>query len=493
MKNTYYLKDYKFGYADAETEFLQYPVIFEKAFYDSRDIVGQLIDDYQYMLIGRKGVGKSAFSAKIRSLASNNENLVAEQFNLQNFEFNTFSKTSVSANVTGTQKYKLSWDFILLLSICKVIHKKLNISEVKEFNNAVKFLNDIGFSINSPISRNISSLSRLKAGANLGMFDTSFEKEFEMKPTNFSERISEINEYLLEVLNEIYFNDTKIILLIDGLDDLLRIKKNQLEILSSLVRSVDYLRKKFLEYDLPLKIILFIREDIVSNITDPDFNKIKMDGSITLNWHNRIDDLRSIVNLRFKLSDINCQKVDHWWYEIFPRKVWDKDSWEHVLNHTLCKPRDILQFLKCCQEVFPNKSSLTYSELQDALKVYSTDYFLEEMKNELAGFIDDNIINALPSILQRLGNRHFDHHSFQEIAHSQILNKNNLSPDDVKQLLLLLFEAGYIGQLVPTKHGKKTFTNVHFKYRDPKLKIDYSLAFITHRGLYNGLGIRYHN
>lgn len=59
------LQDYQFGYADAAKEFTLVPQIFEDAFYDPRSIVDKLINDWKFILIGRKGVGKSAFSSKI--------------------------------------------------------------------------------------------------------------------------------------------------------------------------------------------------------------------------------------------------------------------------------------------------------------------------------------------------------------------------------------------------------------------------------------------
>ena len=152
---------------------------------------------------------------------------------------------------------------------------------------------------------------------------------------------------------------------------------------------------------MPIKIVLFIREDIVNNVTDPDLNKIKRDGAIVLNWNNRLDDLKSIVNLRFEYSGIPKHETEQYWEKLFPRLIKDKQSWIYILDHTLYKPRDILQFLKCCQELYPNNFKLSFSEVRNVLKAYSREYFIEEMKNEITGFINDDYINALPSVLQK--------------------------------------------------------------------------------------------
>lgn len=113
--------DFKFGFADAMKELTRTPEIFEEAFCDPRNVVEKLLNSYQFLLIGRKGVGKSAFSSKIQSLANKSDKLFAIPMNLNDFEFTTFAKTNTDVEVSGTQKYKSSWDFLLLLSLYKVI------------------------------------------------------------------------------------------------------------------------------------------------------------------------------------------------------------------------------------------------------------------------------------------------------------------------------------------------------------------------------------
>ena len=102
-------KEYQFGFADAAKEYTIFPEIFEKAFFDPRGIIDQLMNRWAFMLVGRKGVGKSAFSSKILSLSEENDNLYSTQMMLNDFEFSTFSKTKIDSNVNGTQKYKSSW------------------------------------------------------------------------------------------------------------------------------------------------------------------------------------------------------------------------------------------------------------------------------------------------------------------------------------------------------------------------------------------------
>ncbi len=473
--------EYKFGYADATKELMITPEIFELAFYDPHDILHKLTNSWKYMLVGRKGVGKSAFSAKIQYSAKHNGNSIAVSMFLGEFEYATFSKASSDSDLVGTRKYLDAWNFIILQNIVKVLYQNMEIKEVQQLNEVVDLLDKVGFPITNTFKTTVNSVSRLKVGTNVGVFDAAYEKEFGCKPISFSDRIGSISERIQNVVSSIYLPQ-KLFLLIDGVDDILRIKKNQLEILSSLIRSVDSLNQTFYQQKTNIKLLLFIREDIINQITDPDLNKIKRDGSIKLSWVDNTRDLKQIAEMRFGLTMEDNKDI---WYKIYPKELSGKDSWEALLEHTLYKPRDVLQFLCICQELYPNNEALSYSEMKNAIKKYSSDYFIEEMKNELSGYVDDALINIMPSILQRLGSTSFTFEKLMQVINEQA-NVKQYSEQDIKWLVLTLFEAGYIGQLLSGNNGRQS---VVFKYRNPAAMIDYSQKLIIHRGIQKGLGV----
>ena len=109
------------------------------------------------------------------------------------------------------------------------------------------------------------------------------------------------------------------------------------------------------------------------------------------------------------------------------------------------------------------------------------------MKNELSGFIDDELIVSIPSIFRRLGGRAFDVSEIGKLTNEQNPGKE-ISVGEIKVMLNYLFEAGYIGQLI--SNGKDRKRSVIFKYRNPTARIDYYQKFITHQGLHSGLGVR---
>lgn len=474
-------EDWTLGYADAAKEYLLEPIIFEEAFYDPDKKLDKLLNSWKYIISGRKGVGKSAYNAKICYLAEHEGKIWAKSLLLNDFEYSTFAKASCEGDTNGTKKYYDAWNFLILFQIYKYLYADIGITEVNEFTKIVNLLNRMGFPIESTFKTVVTNVSRLKLGANVGAFDAEYEVEFGHKPISFTERMSAVVEKMLSVLKDVYLNK-KFFVLIDGVDDILRIKKNQVEILSSLIRSIDAVNTKFLQYKINIKIVLFIRDDILNLVNDPDMNKIKRDARINLSWNDNTDGLREIVELRLGIHSENTKKQ---WDVIFPPKIKDRTSWEEVLTYTLYKPRDVLRFLTVCQECYPEKSKLTYSEVNNVLKLYSRDYFIEEMKNELSGYVNDNIISVLPAVFQRIGSKAINYAELKKALIAQ-LPQQKIEEADLRQLLLILFESGYVGQLVKGNRGRES---VVFKYRNTSAIIDYSQKFLIHKGIQRGLGV----
>lgn len=347
------LKEFNLGFSDAKNELLRTPEILINCFHDNNNILEKLLNGDKYMLLGTKGVGKSAYSAKIQLEAKNNSNIYVSSLELNDFDFSLFFKTNVDSNFIGGKKFKEPWDFLLLHMIYKVIYYDMKITEVPEIIEVINYLEKNGLNLKLKSKEIVKKLKSFKVGKGIELqFDLDNEK---CEKFEYSTLIKNCIDKMLENLSYIHFNDKNLKILLDGLDDILRFKKDTIQILTSLIRSTDYLNMNFLKNNIPIKIILFIRQDIFSLLIDPDLNKIKRDWSEYLKWTDKIDDLKELVELRLSSSD-KLKKYDNYWDKIFPPLIKNKDSWEHIIEYTLIKPRDILQFLIICQNLFPEKN-----------------------------------------------------------------------------------------------------------------------------------------
>ena len=477
------IKDYKFGYADAQKELVREPEIFEQAFYDPHDYLKELIDGYKYLIIGRKGTGKSAYSSKLQKISKEKTDLVVKQIKLNDFQFTTFKKCNIDSDIVGNNKYNLPWKIILLTNICKIFYDDFEITEVKEFNEVIHILKEMDLFLDISFNNKITKIQKLKAGMNLGIIDASIESQVGDKPTDYIDRLSIMVKLLSDTLSNLELNNRKLIFILDGLDDLLRIKTEQSVILSSLIRSIDEINELFVQKGQSTKIILLIREDMLNKLVDTDLNKIIRDSAMLINWTTTPTDLKKLVDLRFIYS--GSERKEDCWLDILPNMINYKSSWDYLIQNTLLKPRDLLQFFSVLQDLFPEKEKINDSECKKAIKEYSTNYFIEEMKNELAGFIEDKYIKLLTPVFSRIGNVEFTERRFFN-EFEKIINEEKFNLTDARNILFNLFENSYIGQ-IDFSYGKK---NVFFKYRNPNAHFDSNLKFILHSGILRGLNIR---
>ncbi|EII2720212.1 hypothetical protein KQQ92_002353, partial [Staphylococcus pseudintermedius] len=223
-------------------------------------------------------------------------------------------------------------------------------------------------------------------------------------------------------------------------------------------------------------------------VTDPDLNKIKRDGAVRLDWSRNTDDLKSILELRLMYSGLKKGDASLFLENLFPNKIRNKKSWDYILDQTLYKPRDILQFMITCQELFPEENFLKFSQFKEAIKSYSSDYFINEMKDELSGTSDDETINILPQIFKSIGNKKFSFAEFKQHFIKQYSFSKKIEDSELKLLLITLYESGYLGQLIYV--GKNQKASVNFKYRNPNTTLDLANTFIIHQGIQHGLGVR---
>lgn len=271
------LKDFRFGYADADTELRREPHLFDTAFYDPRNVVGELLDDYKFMVLGRKGTGKSAVGAKIRRMASYDHELIAERIHLADFEFRTFSKLS-SAALSGGARFATPWKLMLLLQAFATLKSIPGLSEVEPYSKIATTLQNYGLLPNDNFSRVVREVSRKGFRLNLpwdcGLEVGGGEKEVELTSPE------EIVDVLFSVLRELYIEPYRVRIIIDGLDDALRGKARQLDIVSGLIRAADSLNNSFIDLKFPVKFIILARTDVLAICNDPDLNKIKRDSGM---------------------------------------------------------------------------------------------------------------------------------------------------------------------------------------------------------------------
>lgn len=308
--------------------------------------------------------------------------------------------------------------------------------------------------------------------------------------------LTDLTNYFIEEFMKLEIK-IPVYVVIDGIDDILRVKKDTQEILSGLVRAVSSLNQKNYGFN-KLKYILVIRDDIIKTINDPDMNKIVQDTGLQLNWYSRkntkVDNLIQLFNNRLIATNREYIEIvkDYpyaLWERLFPFKIKNMSSWDYFLEYTMYRPRDVVQFVNQFIKKYAEDSSVNREIFTDELRIFSQEYFYEEMRNELLGFLQDHVIDGLFHILQKLGSKNRDSFQWGDFQNLYSENYPEYTTEEVKNILNTLFNAGYVGMLRQVNQGGQSKTYVNFKHKDPRLRIDYSSRFLIHKGLFSALNI----
>lgn len=476
--------DVEFGSSDAETELIRSPQIFDKAFFDPHNYIEELVNGYKFIVSGRKGDGKSAYLAKLKRLAEEEDSLETIGISLERLNSKFFEKFT-DQDLVGGKRYVPMWKCIILLELVKYFELRGFQIQRPNYISLVEALNKMGLLHGDSVEETITKLDATDISINVCDWVTygkHFEKAVVIRGAN------QIYSVLAEELKSAYIGNKKFRMVIDGLDDILRSKDFSIEIITGLLRAANEINNFFNKKALDFKIIVLIRSDILDKCRDPDISKIKLASQVNLTWKPGStpydSDLAKLILARFQMHE-ECKSFYEIWAAYFPFQIDEKDSLSYMLENTLYKPRDLLMFFSFAREMIgTDNQRLNEYEFKLLLKKYSEDYFVIHMQDELTGFLPDEAINELQSVISKIGSRRFSYKIFAEEM-SKHEEFGDVLPENV---LKLLFERGYIGQYRKRPdHPKEEF--LFQTHINPSEKYEKEDDCVLHRGLIRAFGV----
>ena len=125
--------------------------MFTKCFFDPDNYLKELLNGYKFIISGRKGDGKSAFSAKLNLLEEELKICTAKR-TINHFNNITFKNLETYKNLGGNP-YISFWKCIIMIEAVKLIDSKQSFVSVDKYNALVDSLQDAGLLENEDISR----------------------------------------------------------------------------------------------------------------------------------------------------------------------------------------------------------------------------------------------------------------------------------------------------------------------------------------------------
>ena len=479
------ISDVVFGTTDADTELIRNPEIFDKAFFDPNKYIDELINGYKFIVAGRKGDGKSAYLARLIRMAESDPELETIGVGLERLNSKFFEKFT-DCDLNGGKRYVPMWKCIILLELVKYLERRKFQIQRPNYCSLVDALNRMGLLHGDSLETTITTLDSTEVTINVkdwASYGKHIERERVIRGAN------DIYTVLSNELSSVYLGSCRFLMVFDGLDDILRNHDLKIELITGLLRAANEINNSFNHKSIRFKVIILIRNDILDLCRDPDISKIKFASLINLSWKPQSDlytsNLSKLILARFNMSGFVADDFEVVWRRFFPETIDGKDSYEYMLENTLYKPRDLLMFFTIAQRsINVQDKKLTEFDFKRVLKTYSEDYFLAHMQDELTGFIPDDAINELQSVVSKIGSRRFSYDTFEE----EIRNHKEFDSVSAVDILKLLFDRGYIGQFRKRPdHPKEEFLfQIHI---NPRERYEPSDDCQIHRGLVRAFGI----
>lgn len=468
----------EFGKARAELEGARYPNLLKNGYLDYRGVYEKLESGEKFLVLGHKGCGKSAIGEKLR-LESNKK--AVSLVHLEDFPFKSFGKIFSGAS-EAESKYPTSWSWLLLLMIIDNLRNDAGARDSVniDYNNSINELSKLGILPAKDVKKLIIQSTKTTFRAQIPKF-LEYAKESVSSGSASDLQFLSLVEYLKKLVVE-YSTEGGLVLVIDGLDDILTKREIQYQALSALIFEVDRLNLYFFKNGKNIHIVVLCRTELYERLPGPNKNKLRQDSAFELNWYHDPNSpgessLVKLINLRAKLSTGNevdvfskflCQEID------------GKEIRHYLLDMTRHTPRDFISLMNSLK-TFYTGDKMDRQQIFSALRQYSIDYFEPEIRDEMVGYVDSADYEKFCSLVGLIRQREF---SFSNL--SSKADAEGMSHEALEDVLKALYDCGAVGNKWGTPTGSNRY---EFKFRNKNSSLDKSKTIVLHRGLWKALNL----
>ncbi|WP_162784687.1 P-loop ATPase, Sll1717 family [Paracoccus suum] len=478
-----------FGGTDADDD----PLLLV-AFEDHRSYIA-VHDLRRYVVLGRKGSGKTAIFRKL--LNTDTGNVLVEGHVFSDYPWHHHAMQR-STGVPDELCYVSSWEYLINVSFAKIL---LNRDESYPYAEEAwdsaalleRFIVDT-YGVRDPLisnvftpSHGISVSGKLGIDLKLASLEVAAERvPFDHLPTI----VQEVNRNLLNAILTSANPDIKYIVCFDELD--LGFTPGDADYahrLMGLLVAAKRFNSDARKMKRSLLVVVFLRTDIFNILRFEDRNKILEGGATTISWDTTpaSDKLSSLMEKRF--ASVLAAGRNVAWDDVFE----DQDmtsrqrKYSHMLDRTFLRPRDMIKF---CNEVLVaykvrgGSGKFSNADIISARRPYSL-YLYRELEDELPKHYPDYAIYF--DIVKEVGVTQFSKNAFS-LAYDQ--HKGRLSEEvPADAVLARLFEFSIIGYL---KSGGGAVGSLYvWKHKDSDAVFDdRALWYRVHYGLVEYLELR---
>lgn len=459
------------------------------------DYWNKVVMDKTFFVIGKKGTGKSSIYRMIKEQSAD-KGVIVENKDFGDYPFEKLLTLS-DDNFAKPNQYQTVWENLIYNIFSKLISDNSLIEDESNshFQTIDKYARTCIGNIVDMHKELITKTQKTTFGLSYAGMTGGNELENTLSIGSGTSNITQINSALHQVIFD-YFktcsDNRKIIIQFDRLDDNYNLYQNieqYYQCIISLFKVVYKINQQFRASNIVnAKIVLYLRTDILRELGKRDAESARWsDFCIYINWAivNRNDwtnpQLLQMINKRIfhslKTEDINFKVLfDNQSINLQNRQGKVIDVFRYIIEKTMHRPRDFIQFCKYIQEECISSNQLYFRTIKNAEKRYSDWLVHSEIVNEINPIIKDT--DSLFEMLKLFGSKAFSLNLFSRRVRN--LKSNEM---DSLSLATYLYDIGIILNIDDTgKHPPRYRSS----FRNDG-KFDRNQKLIIHPGVWLGI------
>ncbi|MDZ4785628.1 MAG: hypothetical protein SGJ02_06075 [bacterium] len=439
--------------------------------------------DQSELVIGRKGAGKSATCLILKNAFENEGMKVAlltpeslSQQKIQALKINSINKEEL---------YLQAWKYVLLMKVTFEfieLFDNLKIPELHKLNDDLKavrnFLKKQG-EVENDFGSNLSGLFKIfsKVSVSFAGFEGAIESKKVESEIDLMDSLTKFEVKLKKLLG--YLDSTKIVILIDKVDEVWNDTEESKLMISGLLRATHILNET-----LPMtKIMVFLRSDIFDVLKFHDIDKLNS-LSERLAWSE--GDLKQLIENRVKISTSidSIEKNDKIWEQVFDISVGSQDSFKYIMSRTLRRPRETIQFCNRALRIAQDRQHTKITE--DDILTAEIQYSAEKLRDLASEYLVqypylDILFGLFQGFKQSLDKNEFELR-YQEAKDRMERIHRTLQSLNVDGIIQILYNIGFLGAIVDSAYV--------FFYNLPNLTLPQQKMYVVHPAFHSALGIQ---
>jgi hypothetical protein len=480
------LDQINFGYAEATLELTQAQRLLRDGYYDLAGNEAKLLDSHEYLVLGYKGSGKSSVGARLQILAHDSPSrfVCPPAINVAELPLDSF-RGVVPDSFDALQRFQHAWTLLLYTIIVDNCAKDTGaaVRVGEAMREAQRLLRKEGVEPGSPTSLRKLKTAQVESKLTLPKF---YERTHTLEPTSPTNSIRIWLAYLESII-ETFKSQKRHYYFLDGLDDMRIIPGGGSLLLAGLVQAVDTVNGVFRNSGAPLKVILACRTDVFGRIDSPRAGKIRRDFAVEMDWYQNPRDVKNsnliqLINKRARLTAPNATDLIG---SFFPASLLGRPSYQAVLEQTRHTPRDVLQLLKIISKHVSQPGRIDEATALAGFADFSDTYFSDEADDAMRIYFDEPSRARIKELLGTIRKRYF--------SISELRTRTNEDPRfqklDVDELVTVLFNNGFLGNLTPGGPTGFQPDYYRFKYRNPRAALRWDEDLVVHPGLWKALNV----